>query len=132
MKASFCDAVVIGSTDVRQHQVCSTVFSNHKTTVMEKEACHQVPKLKLQRCRRLASDLSIFQRKLNNFFNDTFTICYNMHWTVFRFIWFGLGTCRLCISSSYTTGFFLKQQSQQQVYDCQNQVFKFYREVTSP
>jgi hypothetical protein len=71
MQAPFCDAVVKGSVDVRKHQVCNTVFSNHKIVVMEKEACHQVPILKLRRCRRLASDFSIFQRKFNNFLNDT-------------------------------------------------------------
>jgi hypothetical protein len=73
LQAPFCDAVVIGSADVRQHQVVTvfTVFLNHKITVMEKEAFHQVKILKLQRCGRLASDFLIFQRKfkvLDNFF----------------------------------------------------------------
>ncbi len=37
MQAPFCDAVVTGSADVRQHQVWSTVFSNQKIVVMEKK-----------------------------------------------------------------------------------------------
>jgi hypothetical protein len=53
MQATFCGAVVSGTTDVRQHRVV-TVLSNHNICVMEKKACHQVPILKLRRCRRLA------------------------------------------------------------------------------